>query len=82
MFSSYGFTDSVNFSFKEYDAACSNWFMLFLIDVVLQWLILIGIAAMIATRNGKTLHRFFTPSKTQSPEELEMKVIKVSTIHA
>ena len=81
VFSSYRLNiNGVNFGFKEYDAACSNWFVIFLIDVVLQWLVLIGIAAMIATRNGKILYRFFTASNTQSLEEIEMKIMKVSTI--
>ena len=54
LFSSYGFTNSVTFGFEDYDSACSNWFMVFLSDIVLQWSVLIGIAAMIAARNGRT----------------------------
>ena len=63
VFSSYGLNiNGVTFGFKEYDAACSNWFVLFLIDVVLQWLVLIGITAMIAAKNGRTLYRLFLAS--------------------
>ena len=63
VFSSYRLNiNGVTFGFKEYDAACSNWFVIFLIDVVLQWLVLIGIAAMIAAKNGRALYRLFLAS--------------------
>ena len=71
---------NILYGLKEHDAVCSNWLTLFFLDIVINWLVIIGIAAKIVTMNGRTLYRVYLAPRTQSPEELEMNVVCVSTI--
>ena len=73
---------NILYGLKEHDAVCSNWLTLFFLDIVINWLVIIGIAAKIVTKNGRTLYRVYLAPRTQIPEELEMNVVRVSTIPA
>ena len=68
------------YGLKEHDAVCSNWLTLFFLDIVINWLGIIGIAVKIVTKNGRTLYQVYLAPRTQIPEELEMNVVRVSTI--
>ena len=71
---------NILYGLKEHDAVCSNWLTLFFLDIVINWLCVIGIAVKIVTKNGRTLYRVYLAPRTQIPEELEMNVVRVSTI--
>ena len=71
---------NILYGLKEHDAVCSSWLTLFFLDIVINWLVIIGIAAKIVTKNGRTLYRVYLAPRTQIPEELEINVVQVSTI--
>ena len=56
---SLGLERNILFGLKEHDAVCSNGLTLFFLDIVIDWLVIIGIAANIVTKNGRTLYRMY-----------------------
>ena len=79
-FLSLGLGRSILFGLKEHNAACSNWLMLYFIDIVSHWLVMIGIATKIVMKNGRALYRLYLAPRMPEQQELEMNVLRVSTI--
>ena len=77
---SLGLERNILFGLKEHDAVCSNRLTIFFVDIVFHWLVIIGPAAKIVTDKGRALYEMFFAPSIQIPEELEMNVVRVSTI--
>ena len=73
-------TKSILFGVRENDELCSNWLVLYFNDIVLHWFAIIGIGVMIAKKNGQAFFKLYQATRIQEPQEIEMNVLKVSTI--
>ena len=68
------------FGLKEHEAACSNWLMLFFVDILFHWLGIIGFTAKIVTNNGRTLYKLYIAPRIDVLQKLEINLVKVFTI--
>ena len=46
-----------SFHSNDQDDVCFNWILLYILDIVLPLLLMVGVAGMILTKNGKDLYR-------------------------
>ena len=46
-----------SFHVNDQDDVCSNWILLYFLDIVMPLLIMLGVAGMILRKNGKDLYR-------------------------
>ena len=48
---------SYSFHANDQDDVCFNWILLYVLDIVLPLLLMLGVAGMILRKNGKDLYR-------------------------